>query len=158
MKRLSYITLYRLRQEVRTARHTSDTISVRSLIGPEVYHYSRAKLTAHRTEIAALLSQVTDTIKQSTGHPDYWIRARYDWQGREWVTDLSDADQLLAIGRAIGFVSVTMPADPASCDIPLVLILDQDAANAERSRHQAERNRRLSAWSYGYLRTPLSTR
>jgi hypothetical protein len=155
MMRLSYITLYKLRQLVRTPRRNDDTVSVRGLSGCQVYHYSRTKLSANRSKIAILLSQLPDAMKQSSGQADYWMRARFDWSGREWVTELADADELLAMGRAIGFVSVLDSSD-VSCDMPRVLVLDVDASAAERQLPPAERNRRLSGWSYQYIRRPLS--
>jgi hypothetical protein len=119
------------------------------------YTYSRTRLFTHRAKLAILLSQVTDSMKQSSGQPDYWMHARYDYAGRVWTTDLSDADELLAMGRALGYVSV-LDADPdASCDMPRVLILDRTAAEDERQLPLHERNRRLSSWSFAYLRKPL---
>jgi hypothetical protein len=151
MMALSYISFFRVHQLVRTTRRTSDTIQVRSLSGQEPFLFSRSMLFLHRAKVAILLSQVNDALKQSVGGADTWFHARYDWSGGVWCTSLSDVDELLAMGRALGYVGIYPPTVQA-CDAPSVCILDKDAAASEKRLPRSERHHRLSTWSFKYLR------
>jgi len=132
-----------------------NTIVVEPLLaGTGRFAFNGERLFQKRVEVARLLSLVNDDLKQSRNGPlQRWIAARFDWNGREWDTDLQDVDKLLAMGRALGMVKILSPEGAfADCDMPMLQILDRDAARSERSLPKEQQNYRLKYWSYSYVR------
>lgn len=134
------------------ARDSWETVKVVPLEGGvPCFRYYRNRLYNLRGQVASMLSQVDDSMKQSSGiaAKARWIMARYDWQGNPWTCDLRDVDALLAMGRALGMVKVFAPCDGfAQCEMPLLQIMDMDAKNKERLLPKGQRNWGLASWWY----------
>lgn len=159
MSSLSFVSVYKLYLRVKSSRKTDDIIVVESLLnGNKEFSFSRNALHNSRGEIASLLSQVSDNMKQT--YPSelrirngYWIMARYNWRALPWTESLDDVDLLLSIGRASGMVQLIYPAGQNSpCDMPYAVILDVDSRRQEQLLPEESQIWRLKYWNFSYLR------
>lgn len=157
MSSLSFVSVYKLYLQVKSSRKTDDIIIVESLLnGNRKFSFSRAALHNFRGEIASLLSQIDDNMKQtysSEPRNGYWIMARYNWRVLPWTESLDDVDLLLSIGRAAGMVQLIYPAEKNSfCDMPHAVILDVDSRRQEQLLPEESQIWRLKYWNFSYLR------
>lgn len=147
---LSSLPVLRLYHAVKTYRQDMRTVSVASIIdGNKTYLFNLKQLREKRGLLMNMLSQLSDSAMQSENQEGIaWFMARYNHAGQLWTHDLLDVDLLLAMGRALGYVSICQPDKESYCLDPLILVSNLEAVRRERELPYTECNKSIATGLY----------
>ncbi len=147
MPKLNLTQLCLLYQDVKARKHCTDPVRVKPLEGScPPWQFDSHALSQCRVRIASMLSQLPDAALQSGGGDGIpWCSVVKCRHGHQWGC-LEDADKLLAIARAAGMVVVHTPVP--DCDLPYIIVLDEEIRRRERLRPKPEQNRSMLYWNF----------